>query len=306
MAGRNTEIRIHVGAHKTATTHLQETLRLLEKELSEQGIHYIPQHIGRPRIARLIRRRRWRKIIPLVYGTSWKRYIERTLLAEAKDSDVVLLSEENILGGALAACSCKPYPDIDKRLGFVRDLSEEFSVTVYLSIRSFDRVLPGAYVTGLRFRPKAAVVAKQRLQSDLDKEILPSWVDVIERIQRELPGVRMRLWRQEGYRRNPDRIIDEILGRRLDEGVPLIEPPERTLTPGYEAVAEVEALVRAMGKRPRNWTQVCGKIYSSKPATVDRDRYTFLTPSQAARLQRAYREDLTSIRAMWPGMIVGT
>jgi hypothetical protein len=304
MASKNTEIRIHLGAHKTATTHLQETLRLVEKELSEQGIQYIPVHIGRDRIAWVIRMRRWKKIFPLLYGTSWKRQIEKTLFADAKDGDVILVSEENILGGASAACSGKPYPDINKRLGFVRDLSEEFSVSVYLSIRSFDRLLPGAYVTGLRFGAKRAMLQKDRLLTDLDKGDLPSWVEVVERIREELPKVQMRVWTQEAYRENSDQIIRKILGRKLEIGIPRIRPPEVTRTPSKEAVAEVEELAIGMTRRPSDWTRICNEIYALRPATGEQDRYTFLAPSQIAKLQERYREDLESIRARWPEMII--
>ena len=37
-----TSWRIHIGAHKTATTHLQETLSAIRPVLVERGVDYIP------------------------------------------------------------------------------------------------------------------------------------------------------------------------------------------------------------------------------------------------------------------------
>ncbi|MEJ2608342.1 MAG: hypothetical protein P8Z41_16980 [Anaerolineales bacterium] len=283
---------------------MQDTLCAIRDELSAQGIHYIPRHVGRRKIAALIGTQPRKKIVSLLHCISWRRYIEKRLFADAKDSDVILVSEENILGGQSAACSCKPYPDINKRLGFVRDLAEEFSVTVYLSIRSFDRVLPGAYVTGLRFHPRKAILAKSSLLTDLDEGRLPSWVGVIERIKLELPKATLRVWTQEAYRNNSNQVIHEILGGQVEIDIPMIRPPEVTRTPSREAVAEVEELVAGMRRRPRDWTRICNEIYVSKPAGSEQDRYTFLTPSQISRLQESYKEDLELIRARWPEMII--
>jgi hypothetical protein len=41
--------RIHLGAHKTATTHLQETLTAVRPALAERGIDFIPNQRVRGR-----------------------------------------------------------------------------------------------------------------------------------------------------------------------------------------------------------------------------------------------------------------
>src|ERR671915_2577538 len=59
--------RIHIGAHKTATTHLQETLTALRPALAAQGVDYIPNSLVRGRkLAPSLWRRRPITRLPLI------------------------------------------------------------------------------------------------------------------------------------------------------------------------------------------------------------------------------------------------
>ncbi|MES9903724.1 MAG: hypothetical protein ABW168_13750 [Sedimenticola sp.] len=297
------ELRIHIGAHKTATTHLQDTINAMGLELLESKIYYIQRHLGRSKIVKVtpwgVSSIKYR----LLFGFFKREYIKKTLFSGIRLDEVILISEENILGGIVDELSSKPYPKIYERLEFIRQLSKEFSTKIFLSIRSFDRVLPGTYITGLIHQPEKAIIAKQKLITDLDNQLLPRWVDVIDRIKIALPDIPLYIWTQEDYRNNSDKIICKLLNKKI-MSIPIIAPPLETTTPSYESVSDIEKLFEKTHVRPTNWVSVCSSIFSLKPAKNDADRYTFLNPSQIKQLKSSYKEDLKSISELWPNTLI--
>ena len=91
--------RIHLGAHKTATTHLQETLAAVRDDLAGQGIDFIPSPLVRERnLARTLWQRRPIARLPIV-GKARMRARSRAALAPLRiGPEVVAFSEENIVG----------------------------------------------------------------------------------------------------------------------------------------------------------------------------------------------------------------
>ena len=96
--------RIHIGAHKTATTHVQEILALMRPQLVERGIDFDPQRTcARSGFAKALLERRLRRGCPCCAG----RTVRRPRLADALDPlragpAALVLSEEK-LHGRLAA-----------------------------------------------------------------------------------------------------------------------------------------------------------------------------------------------------------
>lgn len=296
------EWRIHVGAHKTATTHLQDVMEICGPELLQQGINFIPRDIIRSRIRKIMPKDSWR-FIP----RNWvrKQMIEHRLAPQHRNMKTIIFSEEVILGNKPADLLLEtPYPDIHKRLHFVRHLSRKGTVKLFLSIRSFDRVLPGAYTTELA-NNKSAPIILQKFLTTLDKKP-PSWVDIIERIMAASPDAPIRVWKQEDYSFSKQTILSEFAGVTIEQ-IPDIPPPSSTITPSISAIRNIEALLDTDYKWKRqDWANRTCEIYSAKPTTNDTDRYTFLTPLQIDRLKQHYEEDLETISRRWPGILINT
>ena len=146
---RPVEWRIHIGAHKTATTHLQDTLELLRSQLSCAGIDYIPRQLMRSvRIGK-----KWRAFrrMPLG-GLIGRRVFQRALVPLMQGPQVVAISEENLIGTSRGLLTALLYPDAAHRLAPFEALARISKVRVFLSIRRFDEVLPAAYVQTLKER----------------------------------------------------------------------------------------------------------------------------------------------------------
>ena len=89
------EIRLHIGAHKTATTHFQDIMELNQAFFAERGVTYVPRKAFRRSIAGALSRRNWRV---WVGGGVLGRQIEWQLAPHIEDGTRVVISDENILG----------------------------------------------------------------------------------------------------------------------------------------------------------------------------------------------------------------
>lgn len=296
------EWRIHIGAHKTATTHLQKTLAESRVTLLAGGVDYLPLVTIRPILSRTISRRRWQY---WTLGAPMRRAIETAILPVRQGASRVVLSEENLLGSVYEAFSVPPYHYLDHHLARINTLAAGAPLTIYLSIRSFDRIVPGAYATALR----SAVATPDELARTLAafcRAKPPSWVDFIERMRQAAPDARFRVWRQEDYAKNGREILADFVG------LPDFEPPDMpnpasTATPSDRALREIEALARGWRRRPKgprrkDWTKRVDEIAAAFPVGPDAPRFNPLDADRITALQRLYDADCAEIAARWPEM----
>src|SRR6476469_7624088 len=91
--------RIHIGAHKTATTHLQQTLAAIRPRLVEQGIDPIPLVALRASgLARMLIERRIATRMPLLRGIAVRHLVAGLLGPLRQGPQTLILSEEKLLG----------------------------------------------------------------------------------------------------------------------------------------------------------------------------------------------------------------
>jgi hypothetical protein len=285
------EIRIHIGAHKTATTHLQNTLNEMDFELRRLGITYLPLNIVRPRIQKILSQSILYNYLP---NFAYRTIINRILFKNSTPPNKAIISEENILGSSVDLLSANPYQNFDRQINFIKILAKNYKVSIFLSIRSFDQVFPGAYITGLKFHPKEAVIAKNKLLSELEKKQYPNWLDLIDRLVALLPNLPIQIWTQEDYKYHSSSIIRQFIGTNLPK-IPNLPPPIRTKTPSILAISEVEKKLDSINPSVRKWSLICDEIYTSLPPASDSDKYTFLSQDIITSLKENYQKDLSEI-----------
>jgi len=186
-----TRIRFHIGAHKTATTHLQMTLARCG---FAAGTRYVALKRLRRTLTSPVRKQRPR--LP------WHRWYEGTWL----------FSDENILG--TTENSLLMYPDPAVALRYFLDCN----LGIFLCVRRYDTFLASAYGERLwrhRYQPFHADLPSRR------------WPDVVRDLQRDLPGVPVHVWRYEDYRGNAAQIMQFYAGNAItDFGEPLQQDPK--------------------------------------------------------------------------------
>ncbi|MCW8091285.1 hypothetical protein [Alteromonas sp. ASW11-130] len=297
MAKFAKEYRIHVGAHKTATTHFQDTLEQIFLHNTLKNIEYLPREISRAKFNRLTRR----NLSPLRFSFLKKQYVKKVFSESFPHSETVLLSEENILGLPVDLLSSKVYQF--HNLEFIKYLANYAHIKIYLSIRNFHYVLSGAYVTDLRFQPINAISAKNQFMENLGAADIPSWLPLVDMMQSELPDVEIYIWTQEYYHQNFKEILRKYVPSN-DFEIPLIEEPLSTQTPSFDAINTVEKIIanNAISNYP-NWREECEKIYSQNPGDNE-NKFSLFNSEQKALFQRQYQQDLEKIQQQFPDLML--
>ena len=86
------EYRLHIGAHKTATTHLQDSLRGLIPELRAKGVSFVPRAQASREIESLFKARY--RVMPELYRRyRWMRFVQE----HSKGCERMILSHEGIM-----------------------------------------------------------------------------------------------------------------------------------------------------------------------------------------------------------------
>lgn len=202
-------IRFHIGAHKTATTHLQMTLARcrLESGTRHIGLGWLRRTLTSP-----VRKHRPRLPWHCWYRGTW------------------LFSDENILG------TCKEglalYPDPASALAYFGDCG----LRIFLCVRSYDTFLVSAWGERLwhhRFEPFRAELPQRR------------WTHVVSDIRAKLPDVPVHVWRYEDYRQSAREIAQYFAGGAIAAFGPELEADPKS---GFSAEA-VEQMDRYRGSR---------------------------------------------------------
>ena len=236
--------RIHIGAHKTATTHVQEVLALLRPGLVAQGVDFIPnRQLRAGGVAVALTRRHAAARIPLLRGRMVRRALAARLDPLRAGPATLVLSEEKLLGGSQHVFSDPIYPGLERTVGLLATLASRAEVTLFLSIRSFDTQLPSAYVQELKFMAPIGGGFDGIRHRVLARP--PSWFDMVRRIRAAAPGIPLRVWRQEDYRDNPRAILSALCGVEVGP-LPEIEDP------GLDEVARPRGDPRRRGAARRH------------------------------------------------------
>jgi hypothetical protein len=292
-----TRWRIHIGAHKTATTHAQETLAALRPVLVAGGVDFVPnRELRAGGVAVALTRRRPEARIPILRGRMVRRALAERLDPLRAGPTTLVLSEEKLLGGSQHVFADPIYPQLERTVRLLATLATRAEVTFFLSIRSFDTQLPSAYVQELKYMtpPPGGFEAIRRRALARP----PSWFDLVCRLRAAAPGIPLRIWRQEDYRANTRAILSALCG--IDVGPPPeVADPAWTRSPDLAAIRAAEALPRDMPDRIRK-----AEVRAIFAAGGDGERFQPFAAAERAALRAAYAADLARIAELDPEMLI--
>jgi hypothetical protein len=282
------EWRVHIGAHKTATTHLQDTLEAIRPILAQRGLDAIDHRAFRRAGQKFVSLRNWR-----VWAGG--RFLRQAFLACLEPlragPDRLILSEENFLGFPRSAVAERPYRSAPLRLRALAAVGATAPLHLFLTIRRMDSFLPSAYAQVLRDHPpKARLAGLTRRWS----EAPPRWTDIVRRIRQAVPGAALTVWRYEDYPAHRGEILDALCGTPID-ALPDIPRPEATMRPSAAAILAAEALDPAMPLG--DWRRRVEALYREAPAGRDNPPYAPFGEADCARFAAAYEADCAALAA---------
>lgn len=274
------KLHLHLGAHKTATTHFQNVL-LSNMSLYKNHSHYVPMEEFRELVTHG----------PKLWDPCCNKEIEAYLgQLEQIEKQNLIISDENIIGNAKdiylsGQLYCKMEERLERLKAFISTFSE---ATIWISVRSMDTFIPSMYCESLlhwRFRPFCRVFLGHCEQS---------WIPVISALSTQFPTVKINVVLYEEYETVLPKWLEAMTGIR--EGWNLLEADRPRESLNHLAVKIMNLAhpfvppVKAGGI-----LQAMSGNFSKKGVGK---KYSPFRDSVKANLQLLYTNDLAQIESM--------
>ncbi|WP_341368314.1 hypothetical protein [Yoonia sp. BS5-3] len=279
-------VAFHVGAHKTATTHLQRSLQTVADPLADAGVRlYSPKYFRLPG-----------RSIPALFGLKdgppdpARRSPADQLALMRKDADRVIFSEENYIG-VLNSPRRFPvqvrYPHAADR---VAALAEAIGrpIDVFLGIRQPTAFLSSAYCQML--------MGGRAMPLDRFKRINPitsvDWLDLVTRLRGAKGVGQLTVWRHEDYADVFTQICAGLVG---PDRAQIVAPLPRRIHEGLSAAAVTETLQRHAAGEGDKAGFAMRKMWPVGPAHPSFDGFD---SDEHARAAAAYAAQTAAIAGM--------
>jgi hypothetical protein len=236
MTAKPATIAFHIGAHKTATSHLQRCLTKASESLADQGVRYYgPQYFRQRRhaIHGLFGLR------PSANPKVARRSPTDQLAIMRKDGQRLVFSEENFIGplnDPLGQSMTRRYPDAGARLASLTQALEQ-DLDVFVCIRRPTAYLNSAYCqmlfSGL-IRPFDVYKANNLLSS-------VDWSGLIAQVRAAKGVGRFVVWRYDEYTTLFPSIVAELVGPAQ---APLVPWVTRSINTGLSQAAVAQVLAQ--------------------------------------------------------------
>lgn len=213
---QNLDVAIHFGAHKTATTFLQEYLDSEIAELRRNGVGYIPLHLSRSSIMPFIGQTvRCANPAERPSADMMKASISAALGLNTPNAPPLLrllISDENLADGAPMSVLAKRtlYPSAASRLRILMNEFPRAKFKLLFCIRDYADFIPSVYCEVLRWR-KLAPLARVLSASEWNL----SWPVFLGAIAEEHPECDVHYWRYEDFSNSPADVVEAMTGCRL-------------------------------------------------------------------------------------------
>lgn len=188
-------LHLHLGAHKTASTHLQSLFSKIASDFCHPKVHYIG-----PEVLREITKGSKSNGVDNLKATI-------TELISTEDREILLISDENMLGtlGQFVRTG-KFYGEAHRNLSRYSFLSNNFNnITIWLTIRDVKSFKKSAYIELLNWRRQK--YAKKFLDVSIDNK---NWFELISVIHKVFPSANINILIYEKYHENLQLILNDI------------------------------------------------------------------------------------------------
>lgn len=188
------KLHLHLGAHKTATTHFQKVLEV-NRHLYRPDISYVSMEEFR-------RNLKWKsgRVDFEVCGL---------YLDEIKElNSTVIISEENLIGESTDIYKdLFLYSRLKRRVGSLAKFTQNFDeIEVWFSVRSLDSFLPSIYCEALRHH------RFKKFKTVYSQNYSQTWLRVVKSIRQVFPTARINVVRYENYVSVLPSIIMRVFG----------------------------------------------------------------------------------------------
>lgn len=293
---------VHGGVNKTATSYVQGILKRNAGKLRKRGVHYIHHRHTRKDYTYPCQLNGYEKL-----GLDYRRkFSDAALAAQARiffDSvsagpdERIILSDENMSGHCGHCVRTGDVYTLRDTLVPIFAANIPFPVKeVHLAIREYADFFASAYVEFLRSASGQHLVSDQQMKRAVLSR-LPSWVDLVELVQKSFPNAEIVLWRHEDFGVLSPRIIQNLCGPEIEVNDFVL--PKRSHDRPSASHRAIEVLLSeasrigseaALAKR--------AEIQEKYPRGPEWPRYDPWSSQERKHFGRLYQKDMETLRVM--------
>lgn len=307
MTNNNRAIRkwhIHLGVHKTATTHIQRELAARHAQLQAMGIYFLPleksrellalRDVKRPLLWSLRKRlspnlRQDKVFLYSRFVKQCAQSLNTQIEQAAAPAECVVLSEENLLGRTDQVFDDQYFFGLS-RLNVIRELTATAQTHLFICLRTMDEFLPSAYAQSLRTTPAEHLNFDRYLARISDTP--PSWVGLITRVRQLVPKADITVWDYSDYANNALAIQSLIAGSPLTASE-MGGRPKQTVSPSARAIRMAEEVQENFWEKR---LEIVNGIYETYPVSPTDPAFRPFSTEQSKRLKAKFSSDLDEIR----------
>lgn len=280
---------LHLGAHKTASTHFARLLRRNGSACDKAGL-------ARPR--KEIIRRILTPSLSLPGRVVETQFVESTVLQQLKsDHKRVVISEENIIGNCKALLGSNGfYPRARKRLKNALKILNADDFAVFLAIRNPATFVVSAY--GETIRSHGYMDFKEYLN---DTELTKlRWTKLLRVIKEEIGDTPIYVWTFENYDVNKSKLLELVLNLN-DETKLNLESNNQLVRVGLSGRAIEEMCRKEIDVGKKLSQDEIDKIMEEYPKSDEFPAPDYWTEDQRLLLNKSYQKDIRQIQKL-PGV----
>jgi len=282
------DLVLYLGAHKTATTHLQGILRENRAVLESQNIKLSsPSDV----------RKEWLPVFFKFCNKNDQTALEQ-VRALAPQKGKWILTEENIAGVSNDfAVLPGMYPKVGERLACLSRVFTGADISLFFSLRSYDSFYRSAYSEVVRNRgyiPFFEFYDEERFREN-------SWLEMVRQFANVIPEEKIILWRFEDFRSLAPTLIEKLTG--IEEVQPLIDSyeAERTRPSLSQKTMDILSDLYPVLDRKES-LKLVERINRAYPVSEGYAPLSTFDEVQTKRFKQAYERDVEMIKKEFPGI----
>jgi hypothetical protein len=278
------ELSLHLGAHKTGTTFIQDSLCANKELLERHGVVFLPLESMRESITAAVSSQ-----APPVSLAAKNMICELMRSARTR----VVFSDENLLGyPGHRQGRAGLYPNAKRLLSNLKALGLPDEFTVLLCIRSYDTYLVSLYSEILRNGP---ILTFGEFLLGYELRSL-SWFELLKDIRSVFQKASIKFWTFETFKERPILGIAAVAG--LPESIIGVQSLPSRQSMSEKAVAELLALRDSMSEA--EILQRVPDIEAAFPRSAAYPAFHPLSKVDEQCLRDEYWDDLRRIRLTFP------
>jgi hypothetical protein len=284
-------LKLYIGAHKTATTHIQRLLACNRKILSDNKISLsIPSDI----------RPLW---FPFI--THYPTFIDndaiKKIIETSPNSDIWIFAEENISGVSYdLKTTAGIYPNLATRLTAFQDMFPKAKLEIFFSTRSYDSYYASSYLEVVRnrgFLPFTDFYDENRYSNN-------SWYTVIKEVVRVIKKqTDITLWRYEDFPSTLPSVLKGMTNlekNTIDEMISAYGTEKTRPSISQKTLNILEAIHPVHPQDKAN--QLLESLNIELPASIENGYFSPFNQNEIDQFKAQYKDDITKIKNTFPNI----